>query len=265
MYCFWRNNIHESSSCALPIYNNITLPTIVVAIVIVAYCTMSRPFATSNAVQRGGAVQNQLAALHRDKERLEKETEQIYRNKDVTLQQLDALKTKHRNLSAKEQEHQEKLGQFDGRKDMCLKEKARVQNELQQDHNALKQWDRQAVQVEQEETTRKQAHCKKMVELAEKLEDLILQLEFARLKSMVSAETVDVLFARRAPSHRGQDQDGLAGAAAHLKEVTAERDQEKASNAALVEQLDIFRKQVLESDNGVNMFCLLFVCGYVTL
>lgn len=238
-------------------FSNTPQPLPTIFIVIVAYTIMSRPFAASNAVQRGGAVQNQLAALHRDKERLEKETEQIYRDKDVTLQLLDALKSKHRNLSAKEQEHQEKLGQFDGRKDMCLKERARVQNELQQDHIALKQWDRMAVQVEQEETARKQAHCKTMVELAEKLQDKLRQLESARLKSKVSAETVDVLLARQAPSRRGQDQDGLASAAAHLKEVTVEHEQEKASHAALLEQLDVFRKQVLESDNAVTIFSFI--------
>ena len=212
---------------------------------------MTSHLVSSHVVQRS-TVQNQFAVLGRDADRLRNDTEAISRERSVTVQQLEDLKTEHRSLALAAQSDQEILGGFHAKRDICEKERTRVHRQLEQDRDELKQWDCQANQCLKEEKTRKEAYCKVMSELSEKQEDLLRQFEFARLKAMVSAETVDVLVAR-ATSHP-EDAGDVANAAALLKEVTAEYNQEVASNAALLQQLDVFRKQALKSGNGVRSF-----------
>jgi len=222
----------------------------------------SSSMSRSNKSDSSNSVQSILVGLQRETEQLRNDTQAILRTKSTSDAELQQLKSTYHALGQTKQCYQETLGGFHGKQRICEQEHARVQHQLSLIRSELAEWNRRVDQCRQDEASKKQSYCKTMLELGDRQEELLHQLEAVRLMSVVSSETVGLLVelsdninnkdAMQIDGIVGNSQNRLTEKAVTFKNTADQMQQARDDNVILLQQLAVFRQQAMETRTKKN-------------
>jgi len=230
---------------------------------------MSPPFSSMSSF--GNAARQQFETLHHDTERFRASVHSSDRDRESVEKESQELQNRLRTLTEHVHDARESLGAFTGQKDQWNKEQARLKRQIDYEREEIVKCSKATDAYKEQETKRQEEYCKSMKATTETHESLLRQYEYARLKALISATTVDILLEKQAevtnPASGASTTtpplgNGLAESAALLKDATNTRTQQRAVHDLLQHQLAEFREQVLSSRNvAVSHFVLSVIVG----
>jgi chromosome segregation ATPase len=208
---------------------------------------MSRP---SSSLVQSTSVQSEFTSLNRITKDLKQQNDAAERDQRLVEKQLEELRGVDRNLTIELQAVQESLGVLNGERSLMQQRRVRLNRQLQQERLAILELNDQVVRCQTKDAKRKHDYCQEMACLSDNLEALVRQFDNARMKNLVSTETVDYLLGvwrqkKRQVASKSEDGDPIIAAARLLKEATEKWTQAISTNEKLQKRIMACREEIL--------------------
>jgi len=198
------------------------------------------------------SIQSKFHAILQETQTFQKETDQANRERARVEQHLQQLRQKQKELADQSRVAQEAMGSFHRERAMLLNEQARLRKVLKDERVALEQCCADNDKLASEDTARKEAYCKAMIDASQELSGLLLKQEEHRLQNLITVETVPALlsaFQQTSPeSSVGNDSlsSKLEEAIEALKKATDDYNTTVEDEKCLQKQVKDLRARALE-------------------